>query len=377
MTARPPIAIMGVPIDNVSAAEALASIERMVVSRRPHYFATVNVDFLVQAQTDVELHRILADADLVTCDGAPVWWASRILGNPLVERVTGSDLLSPLLSLAARRRFRVFILGATPASAADAVRRAKERHPDLTIAHYSPPFVELGDLDQQEIARRIRGAEPHILLVALGCPKQEKWIAANYRALGVPVSGGVGATIDFLSGHARRSPAWLRRVGLEWVFRLWCEPRRLFGRYWRDFRVFGRGLARQYWHLRDGSREPAPDRGARVEDAAAWQCLELPRRLDLAALKADPLLAPELLADGRDCVLQASDTVGVDSSGIAFLLRLRKGIDATGRKLILVAPTANLRRALKLMRIEGFFVIAPDLAAVRTRLRCRDRREPV
>src|SRR6185437_16995597 len=118
--AKPPIAILGVPFDNVTAAETIAAIERMVESRQPHYLVTANVDFLVQAQEDVELRRILFDAHLVLCDGTPLFWASRLLGNPLLERVAGADLVPLLLRIAAEKKYRVFLLGATPASAKQA-----------------------------------------------------------------------------------------------------------------------------------------------------------------------------------------------------------------------------------------------------------------
>src|SRR3954470_5336097 len=142
--AHPPIAILGVPFDNVTAAETIETIGRMVASHQPHYLVTANVDFLVQAQEDVELRRILFDAHLVLCDGTPLVWASRLLGNPLLERVAGADLVPLLLRVAAEKGYRVFFLGATPESAAQAVENLKKLHPSLVIAdHYSPPFNKL------------------------------------------------------------------------------------------------------------------------------------------------------------------------------------------------------------------------------------------
>src|SRR5437868_3812546 len=109
-----PIAILGVPFDNVTTAQTVAMVERMVASRQPHYIVTANVDFLVQAREDVELRRILLDAHLVLCDGTPLVWASRLLGNPLPERVAGSDLVPLLIETAAGKKFRLFFLGAAP-----------------------------------------------------------------------------------------------------------------------------------------------------------------------------------------------------------------------------------------------------------------------
>src|ERR1051325_10970883 len=231
-SAHPPIAILGVPFDNVTTTETIQAIERMVASREPHYLVTANVDFLVQAQEDLELRRILFDAHLVLCDGTPLVWASRLLGNPLIERVAGADLVPLLIRVAAEKGYRIFFLGATEESAARAVENLKKLHPNLNIAgHYSPPFNKLLEMDHDEISRRILQAKPNFLFVSFGCPKQEKWIAMHYRSLGVPVSAGVGATIDFLAGMVKRAPVWMQRFGLEWVYRLAQEPPRLLNRY--------------------------------------------------------------------------------------------------------------------------------------------------
>src|SRR5436190_1811217 len=248
--ARLPISILGVRFDNLTIAETLQTIERMIATRRPHYAVTANVDFVVQAQHDVELRRIFFDAHLVLCDGTPLVWASRLLGNPLCERVAGADIVPLLIEIAERKRYRVFFLGAAPESIERAVTNVRKRHPELVICgHYSPPFNQLLEMDHEEIRKRVLGAKPDLLLVSLGCPKQEKWVAMNYRALGVPVTIGVGAAIDFLAGQVRRAPVWMQRGGVEWIFRLLQEPRRLYRRYSKDIRVFGLRLLGQLWHL--------------------------------------------------------------------------------------------------------------------------------
>src|SRR5258708_34368526 len=210
---RWPVAILGVPFDPVTIDSAIARITQMVVSRRPAYVVTPNVDFLVQSRRDAELLRILLEAHLVLCDGKPLVWASRWLGNPLPERVAGADLVPRFIALAEQRGFRLFLLGATPEASSRGVARLRERHPALVIAgHYSPPFRPLVEMDNEEISRRIWAARPDVVLVSFGCPKQEKWIAQNYQALGVPVCIGVGATIDFLAGQVRRAPRWMQRA---------------------------------------------------------------------------------------------------------------------------------------------------------------------
>lgn len=372
---RPPIAILGVPIDDVSTDEAVELIERMMLSGQPHYFATANVDFLVQAQRDPELHRILLEADLVVCDGAPVLWASRRLGRPLRERVAGADLVPRLLAVAARHRLRVFLLGASPASAAAAAARLQREFPGLAaVEHYSPPFAPLLEMDHDDIARRVRAARPDLLLVAFGCPKQEKWIAMHGRALGVPVAAGIGASIDFLSGLMRRAPLWMQRVGLEWLFRLAQEPRRLFARYARDFRVLGWRIAAQYRCLRPTA---ASDRSElsllRLADNGELLCLGLIGRLDAAGLKRNPVLTAAAMADGRHCLLDLSQVAEIDSTGVGFLIDLRRIMRPTRRELVLLAPSPAVIHALRLMRLETAFALADDLAAGRELIDSRSR----
>lgn len=375
--ANPPIAILGVPFDNVTTAETIEAIERMVASRQPHYLVTANVDFLVQAQDDVELRRILFDAHLVLCDGTPLLWASKLLGNPLLERVAGADLVPLLLRVAAEKGYRVFFLGATPDSATRAVENLKKLHPSLVIAgSYSPPFNKLLEMDHEEIQHRILEAKPDLLFVSFGCPKQEKWIAMHYRSLGVPVSAGVGATIDFLAGMVKRAPPWMQRIGVEWVYRLAQEPRRLFRRYAKDLWVFGWKIFAQVWQLQLRSRKvERPQMSAPVRAEQNWQWINLPEHLDLAAVRDDALLVDQVLADGRHCLLEMDKVKFIDSTGVGLLIRLQKKVRATNRQLVLLAPSPAVRRALSLMRLQNFFAAASDFAAAQQLIEARTREQ--
>jgi exopolysaccharide biosynthesis WecB/TagA/CpsF family protein len=242
--------MLDVQFDRVTLDETLERIDEMAQSREPHYVVTPNVDFLVQARRDAQLRQILIESHLVLCDGTPLVWASHWLRNPLPERVAGSDLAPRVIQLAAEKRYRVFFLGASPEANAQAVANMRVKYPELEISHYSPPFRPLAEMDHEDISRRIRAAQPHILFVAFGCPKGEKWMAMHYRALGVPVMISVGATIDFLAGRVKRAPMWMRRGGVEWIFRMSQEPRRLFRRYASDLYPFARGITAQWWRER-------------------------------------------------------------------------------------------------------------------------------
>jgi N-acetylglucosaminyldiphosphoundecaprenol N-acetyl-beta-D-mannosaminyltransferase len=366
----PPIAILGVPFDNVTTADTLRLIGEMIASRQPHYLATANVDFVVQAQTDPELRRILCDAHLVVADGMPLVWASRWLGNPLPERVTGSGLTPQLLALAAEQGWRVFFLGGTELSVEQARVNTLAKHPKLQLGAYSPPFGRLVDaktddpMNHAEIQRRLREARPDILLVAFGCPKQERWIYAHYRSLGVPVSIGVGATIDFLAGTMRRAPVWMQKTGLEWIFRMLQEPRRLFRRYAVDLWVFGWAILGQLRQLRAGRaqrRLAAGTPSAPVKTASAWR-VTLPARLDAAFTTANEAAWQQLLAQPAHLLVDAAVEF-VDSTGVALLLRLQKGLREGRFQLVLVAASPALIQALQLMKLAEFFLQAPDQTA--------------
>lgn len=365
---EPPIAMLGVAFDNLTLTGTLERIEEMVASRQPHYVVTANVDFLVQAQRDVELRRILNDAHLVLCDGTPLVWASRLLGNPLPERVAGSDLVPQLIRVAAERRYRLFFLGAAPDANAEAVRKVREEFPDAIIAgHYSPPFRPLLEMDHAGLAERIRAAAPDILLVSFGCPKAEKWISMHYRSLGVPVTIGVGATIDFLAGRLKRAPRWMRQAGVEWVFRMVQEPRRLVRRYVTDLWRFGGAMLAQVWHTWPHGRRPHESiRRPVMLTESTWQRLCMPESLQAGTVRREAAVWEA--AGERHCLLDLADVRSIDSTGVGLLLRLRRRLLAAGRSLVLVSPSQTVRQALRAMRLESLFISVADALEARQRI---------
>jgi N-acetylglucosaminyldiphosphoundecaprenol N-acetyl-beta-D-mannosaminyltransferase len=361
----PAIALLGIPFEHITLAGAVQRIEQMLASRRPHYVVTPNVDFLVQARRDAELRRILVDADLSVCDGTPLQWASRLLGNALPERVAGADLVPQLIRLAARKNYRLFFLGATPEANAQAVANLRAQFPRLNVAgHYSPPFRPLHEMDHEDTAQRILAARPDLLLVAFGCPKAEKWIAMNYQSLGVPVTIGVGATIDFLAGRVRRAPVWMQRTGMEWLFRLCQEPQRLFHRYATDLWHFSRAMTAQWWRTR-GSVKAADAAENEIEmvTGSTWHRIRLPKRLDADVVRGGGRIWEQ--AARRHCLLDLDDVRFIDSTGVGLLLQLRKSLRSSGNCLVLVAPSPAVRRMLDWMQILDCFVTADDAVDAR------------
>jgi N-acetylglucosaminyldiphosphoundecaprenol N-acetyl-beta-D-mannosaminyltransferase len=367
----PAIAILGVPFDPLTMGQALAKIEGMIASRRPHYVVTANVDFLVQARRDDDLRRILAEANLVLCDGMPLVWASRWLGNPLPERVAGADLVPQLIRAAVAKEYRLFFLGGKPEIAAQAVSKLQRQFPALIIAgHYSPPFRPLSEMPNDEIVQRIRAAKPDVLLVSFGCPKAEKWMAMHYGSLGVPVVVGVGGTIDFLAGHLKRAPRWMQRSGLEWLFRLLQEPRRLARRYGTDLWFFSRAIFQQWWSMQHCARRPrhCPP-GSAVVVEPTWQRLRVPERFDREAIDR---VAPIWDEGGeRHCLIELANVKFIDSTAIALLVRLEKRLRLARRQLVLLEPSEAVQRALKLMGLADFFLTATDILDARQVIQAR------
>jgi N-acetylglucosaminyldiphosphoundecaprenol N-acetyl-beta-D-mannosaminyltransferase len=226
------IALLGVGIDNLSMDVVVEIIDSLIDQGGCHQIATANVDFLTKAFDDAELLDILHSCEMVVPDGMPLVWASRILGVPFKERVTGADLVPRLIELSARKKRRIFLLGATEENSRAAAARIAQEYPEAIVCgRHSPPFSQDAPMDDELILQLIAEAKPDLLLVAFGNPKQEKWIAKHRGRLNVPVCIGVGASIDFLSGRQSRAPHWMQQGGMEWMFRLVHEPRRLAVRY--------------------------------------------------------------------------------------------------------------------------------------------------
>lgn len=237
-----PIAIFGLPLDSLTADGAVGVIEGMILSGETHQIATANLDFWLNSLSDPHLHRIIAGCSLVLPDGMPLVWVSKLLACPLADRVTGVDLVPRLAELSARKGYRIFLLGGKGNVAERAKCVLEAKFPGVQIAGtYAPTEEEMEQLDQSEMLQRIHAARPEILLVALGNPKQEKWIWMHRKRMGVPVAMGVGGSFEIIVGDMVRAPRWIQRCGLEWAMRLIQEPSRLWPRYLRDFL----GLARQ------------------------------------------------------------------------------------------------------------------------------------
>jgi N-acetylglucosaminyldiphosphoundecaprenol N-acetyl-beta-D-mannosaminyltransferase len=240
-------------IDPVTFAEALQTIADLIARREGGAVFTPNVDHVVKAERHAAFRRAYARADLCLADGMPLLWASRLLGSPLPEKVSGSDLLIPLMQLAAERRWRVYLLGGAPGVAEEAGEKLTNEL-GVTIVGIDSPIVGpdgTGDASEQAL-ERVVAARPDLLLVAFGAPKQELWIDRNAERLSPAVAMGVGGSLDFVVGRISRAPAWMSRAGLEWLFRLLQEPGRMWRRYLVEDPAFVAIVARTRRQARRG-----------------------------------------------------------------------------------------------------------------------------
>lgn len=222
----PKVDILGVKIDNLNLSQALDKVEELVEKGRkgePKYIVKPNVEIVTYAQSDSKFKNILNSADLSLPDGVGLMIGSRLLGNGLKQRVGGPDLTEAILKLAQKCGYSCYFYGARPHVIERLSSVLKKRLPKLKIAGFHHGYLEK---DESAIEGIIK-SKPDILFVALGYPKQEKWIVTNLNKLKVPLSIAEGGSFDFISGEVKRAPVWMRRIGLEWFFRLMTEPNRI------------------------------------------------------------------------------------------------------------------------------------------------------
>ena len=239
------IKFMNIEIDNLSMKETLLEIDKLIKANKNSFVVTPNVDHIIQLQKGGELLEAYNQANLILTDGKPLIWISKWYGNPIKKKISGSDLFPHLCALAAYKGYKMFFLGAAEGVAAKAAENLKKKYKGLqVVGTYSPPKGFKKDEEEMEkIRNMIKESNPHILIVALGCPKQELFILHNKERLGVPLSLGLGASLDFEAGNIKRAPKWMANHGLEWLYRITQDPKRLAKRYFiDDMKIFALAL---------------------------------------------------------------------------------------------------------------------------------------
>ncbi|MEI8078900.1 MAG: WecB/TagA/CpsF family glycosyltransferase [bacterium] len=389
MTWRDTVIILGVPVDRVDMAATLEQIFARVTAYRqdpalaPCLVATVNVDFLVNALAyrpsapprHPELLRILRQAGLVTADGMPLVWLSRLLGAALPGRVPGADLVPELARSCAERQLSLYLLGGREETARQAAAIFQARHPALRIAGLDSPFVQadgeaLADTLAADaaIVERVNRSGADILLIAFGNPKQEIWFHRNRQRLRVPVAVGIGGTFAFVTGDVARAPAWMQTAGLEWLFRLWAEPGRLWKRYGLGLLKFNLMIIPPLVsHARATvNRFFQPCGAGRLEHTVFTAG---PRRIAWAALppvftRADLVAAAPVrdTAAGADAlILDLARTHFLDAASLGFLVEWLTVASGRGAACHLTGVSNSLRRLFAAHRVAD--LLAPFTAA--------------
>lgn len=337
------VAVLGLPLANVTADEAVVEIEKLILSGGTHQVATANLDFWINSLADVDLHRIIAGCSLVLPDGMPLVWISCLLGASLKERVSGVDMVPRLAELSARKGYRIFLLGGREGVAERASQVLQAMHPGTNIVgHHAPPLADLERMDHGDTLERIRAAKPDILMVAFGNPKQEKWIRMHARRLGVPVSIGIGGSLDMLIGNVARAPRWMQRSGLEWLGRCAQEPGRLLPRYARNLA----GLVLRLPFALTASAFQRPHRGPsavyRTQDNGVTH-LHIQGNLEAKTLIAINRTVMECISASQLLVVHLNDLKYANAEGLGILLDARRQMFGRGLSLTLAAIPAPMR----------------------------------
>jgi N-acetylglucosaminyldiphosphoundecaprenol N-acetyl-beta-D-mannosaminyltransferase len=230
------IQLFELPFDNFDYEDLMQYIDTSIQGGEPAYVVTCNVDHLIKLKKDEAFRQVYAEAGSIVADGMPLVWASRMVRKPLKQRVSGADMLRQLGRSLEQRGYRMFFLGASEGVAERAKQQLLLTFPKLQIVGtHSPSYgFEKNEDENEQIIEMIREARPDIVWVGVGAPKQEKWIHRYHSTYGAAMSIGVGAAFDFISGNVKRAPLRVQRLGLEWLWRLFQEPKRLWKRYLID-----------------------------------------------------------------------------------------------------------------------------------------------
>lgn len=364
MPKEPPMTVLlGLPFHDVTLEETLAFCEDALKGDACRYMVTANVDFTTQAYEDADLKKIVFFADRVVCDGMPLVWLSRLFGYPLRERVAGSDMVPRLLEICGREKHPVYFFGSDLKTLEEAKVIVEERYPGLKVVGVdSPPFGAVIDWDNDELCRKMRASGAKLLLACLGCPKQERWIYAHHKEAGIPLSIGVGASLDFITGKQKRAPRWMQKTGLEWFWRMAGSPSRLVARYGKDFVFLTKASLRQAWSQR--RRETIVENAVFapiVESVGkpdvcriAWTGSLRRSELDGAPLP-DSVVAPVLL--------DASQVTFTDSSGLGRLAMLIRLCRAAAQPLYLVNASNVFKGAIRDSQMDSLVIPVESEAA--------------
>ncbi|MGF2082644.1 WecB/TagA/CpsF family glycosyltransferase [Enterococcus casseliflavus] len=232
------VKLLNIEVDNLSMNEAVSEAEKLILSDNFSYIVTPNIDHVVQLEENELLKKSYENSSLVLTDGKPLIWLSKLKGDPIKEKLSGSDFFPKICELSCKKGYRIFLLGAAEGVADIAKKNLEVKYPGLIITGtYSPPYnFENNQNEIKKIIEIINSSDSQILAVGLGAPKQEIFLyeMLMMNELHINLALAIGATIDFEAHKIKRSPKWISDIGFEWLFRVTQDPKRLFKRYWND-----------------------------------------------------------------------------------------------------------------------------------------------
>lgn len=232
MTDDPRVEILKVRINVTNLDLAVKKISGWIEARQKNYVCVAPVATVMDCQDDPEYRRIVNEAGMTTPDGMPLVWLGRLKGNAIMGRTYGPDLMAALCRVSEEKGYRHYFYGGSPETNRLLLENLKHKFPRLNIAGgVAPRFLQVKEMEERTVLDQINASGADILWVGLGSPKQDYWMALHREKISIPVMIGAGAAFDFLAGTKPQAPRWMQRSGLEWLFRLLCEPRRLWRRY--------------------------------------------------------------------------------------------------------------------------------------------------
>ncbi len=241
--------ILGIQVSSITTSDLFSDFKAAIQNKKLIQVAITPVNSILAAYKNPQVQNVYNTSDYVLCDGIPVKWASTFLNTPIVDRITGLDLLPSLIAFAANESFTIFFLGASPGVGEKLKEVILQQYPNCKIVGiYVPPFMPVFDAaENKKMVDAVNATKPDIVLISLTAPKQDLWITQNKSQLHPALYVGIGGAFEVMAGLAKRAPKWVQKAGLEWLYRFIQEPKRLFRRYFIEAPLFIPLIIKQKW----------------------------------------------------------------------------------------------------------------------------------
>jgi N-acetylglucosaminyldiphosphoundecaprenol N-acetyl-beta-D-mannosaminyltransferase len=360
--------VLGMPVDAIGMPAALGRIASAAAGKVPFLISTPNLNFLVNSQSDSDFRESLILSDLCTADGVPIIWIAWLAGIPIKYRIAGSDIFDALKAEeSSAHLLKIFFFGGAEGVAAAASRVLNGQPRGVCcVGSLYPGFCSVDEMSQDEIIDNINASGADFLVVSLGAQKGQTWLQRNHRRLSIPLRAHLGATINFQAGMVRRAPPIMRRLGLEWLWRIKEEPY-LWRRYWNDGRVllfllFTRVLPLAFWTWWLRLRYDRQGGDLIITQACGHESVTLSLSGSATARNVDKVIPAfrTAIETKKRIVLDFSNTLTTDARFLGLLLMLKKNVKSTGATITCVGLSPGLQRIFRLNRLEFAHAIEPD-----------------